>query len=47
MNDVKIVNYTLIAALLLLLATYTAAMQSLSKVNSSDSDLYTVTALRF
>ncbi len=46
MNDVRIVNYTLIAALLLLMATYMISMQSLSKANSYDRDLYTVTAFR-
>lgn len=46
MNDVRIVNYTLIAALLLLIATYMTAMHSITKANTYESNLYSVSAFR-
>lgn len=46
MNDVRIANYTLIAALILLLATYMTAMMNMAKINSSERELYSITALR-
>ncbi len=46
MNDVRIVNYTLIAALLLLIASYAMAMYNITKVDTYEANLYSVTALR-
>ena len=46
MNDVRIVNYTLIAALVLLIASYMLAMHNITKVNTNDTNLYTLTVLR-
>ena len=47
MNEIRLVNYTLITALVLLLTAYIASMQSLAQANSEEMQTLIVTTLQY
>ncbi len=47
MNEIRLVNYTLITALVLLLAAYVTSMQSLAQTNNQDMQILSVATLQY
>lgn len=47
MNEVRLVNYTLITAMVLLLAAYVTSMQSLAQTNNEEMQILSVATLQY
>ncbi len=47
MNEIRLVNYALITALVLLLAAYVTSMQSLAQTNEQDMQILSVATLQY
>ena len=47
MNEVRLVNYTLITAIVLLLAAYVTSMQTLAQTNNEEMQILSVATLQY
>ncbi|HIU85626.1 TPA: hypothetical protein IAD52_01485 [Candidatus Spyradomonas excrementavium] len=47
MNEVRLVNYTLITAMVLLLAAYVTSMQTLAQTNNEEMQILSVATLQY
>ena len=47
MNEVRLVNYTLITAMVLLLAAYVTSMQTLAQTNNEELQILSVATLQY
>lgn len=47
MNEVRLVNYTLITAMVLLLAAYVTSMQTLAQTNNQEMQILSVATLQY